>query len=85
MTHKSTFAHTHRDLTPKEIVRLPIDMSCCYFLRPWNHSVTITTVEEWADQIGFFAYGSENTTIEEDARLAKDEANKLITFVEEWM
>jgi len=47
----------HRNLTDAEIANLSLEMRCCYFLHPWNVSMTGTTIAEWADQIGFMRYG----------------------------
>ena len=63
----------HRDLTDAEIANLSLEMRCCYFLHPWNVSMTGTTIAEWADQIGFMRYGSVSDAI--------SEAEDLVSFV----
>jgi len=72
-----------RDLTNKEISDLSLEMRCCYFLYPWNHSMTITTVQGWAEHIGFVGYDTETSTILSATRTAIHEANELIAFVKD--
>ncbi|RJS70834.1 hypothetical protein CW696_05295 [ANME-2 cluster archaeon] len=63
----------HRDLTDAEIANLSLEMRCCYFLHPWNVSMTGTTIAEWADQIGFMRRDSVSDAI--------SEAEDLVSFV----
>ena len=60
----------HRDLTEAEIANLSLEMRCCYFLHPWNVSMTGTTIAEWADQVGFAEHDSEIDAISEAEDLA---------------
>lgn len=71
------------DLTKEEIAVLPLEMRCCYFSYPWNNNMTRTTVEGWANEIGFYAYDTETSTIHSATLTAIDAANELISFVKE--
>ena len=71
------------NLTKEEIANLSLEMRCCYFLYPWNNSMTGTTVEEWAERIGFVGYNTETSTIQSDTRTAIHEANELIALVKD--
>ena len=73
----------HKDLTEEEIANLALEIRCCYFLHPWNQGMTGTTVEEWAEQLGFTKFASDSVPVKYATRIAIEQANKLIRFVKE--
>jgi uncharacterized membrane protein len=56
-----------RELTSEEITDLSLEMKCCWFYAPWNISMDATTVEGWAEQIGFYWINERTDVTHEDA------------------
>ena len=78
----------YRDLTELEVEALPLEMRCCWFVCPWNVSMIGTTVQEWAEQVGYMAYPNNSSSIMNIGDVnavtwANDEAERLITFVKQ--
>ncbi len=78
----------HRDLTSEEYENLTLELKCCFFLRPWNISAEIKTVEDWVnlfwtdylpeedyevERLGNYSFHCKN--------LSRNEVNTLIAFV----
>ena len=38
-----------RDLSSNEYENLTLELKCCFFLKPWNISAEIKTVEDWVN------------------------------------
>ena len=71
------------------VTNLPLELRCCYFVQGWNLNYGhISTVDEWAEQVGWLAFYSnlDETSREEDKALAiskaKEKVAKVISFAE---
>jgi hypothetical protein len=73
-----------------DVLALPLELRCCFFVQGWNldRATPISTVDEWADCIGWMAFYSnlDETSREEDrclaAQKAKDAVARVISFAE---
>lgn len=82
-----------KDFTATEVRALSLDLRCCYFVQGWNleRSPAITTVDDWAEQIGWLAFYTnlDDTSREDDKRLAvmraKEKVARVIAFVETFL
>ena len=74
---------TVRDLTPAEVAALPLELRCCWFYMPWNTSLSPRDIDEWAEQIGWYAFQHDVETQQEQnpVEAAKNEAGRLLAFV----
>ena len=77
-----------RDLTSKEYENLTLELKCCFFLKPWNTSAEINTVEDWVNL--FYAKYEPDGNYEEELseemlihlkNVWRNEVNSLIAFV----
>ena len=79
-----------RDLTSKEYENLTLELKCCFFLKPWNISAEINTVEDWVN-LFYVDYLPEDDSewvknisdrwIMHSKNLSRSEVNSLIAFV----
>jgi hypothetical protein len=43
-------------LTVNQVKALPLDLRACYQLQPWGGDITIHSLWEWADQVGWVIF-----------------------------
>ena len=74
---------TVRELSPAEVAKLPLELRCCWFYMRWNTSLSPRDIDEWAEQIGWFAFQHDVETQQEQnpVESARNEARRLLAFV----
>lgn len=76
-----------RDLTSEEYKNLTLELKCCFFIKAWNISAEINTVEDWVN-IFYAIYepdGSYENELSEEMlthlkNIWRNEVNSLIAF-----
>ena len=63
---------------------LPLDLAACYFIVPWRRYDAVSSVEEWANDVGAWKYFNDvHGTKAQATEIALREARRLIEFVTE--
>ena len=79
-----------RDLTSKEYENLTLELKCCFFLKPWNISAEIKTIEDWVNifytnyvPITYIGMEGNDPNIAKThfKNICRNDVNSLIAFV----
>jgi hypothetical protein len=78
-----------RDLSSEEYENLTLELKCCFFLKPWNESAEINTIEDWVNLFYVDYLPEDDSTwvnkitenyITHCKNLGRNEVNSLIAF-----